>query len=78
MATIFECRPRVATGNAPRPDHGTVAGALAALDAAASRVAEVTATHPEARHRAANLLALHARRLAEPGPYQDPAGVAAL
>lgn len=76
MATIFECRPRAAAANASRPDHATVAGALAALDAAASRVAEVTASHPEARTRAANLLALHARQLAEPGVYREPAGVA--
>jgi hypothetical protein len=75
MATIFECRPRVAAAHPPRPDHATVSGALAALDAAARRVAEVAADHPEARTRAANLLALHARRLAEPGAYRDPAGV---
>lgn len=64
MATIFQARPRTTSVPKVQPaDAPSVAGALAALDAAARTVAELTAAYPEERQRAAALLAFHARRL---------------
>jgi hypothetical protein len=72
MATIFQARPRTAALNAPPPaDSRTVSTALAALDAAAWQVMEVTSSRPEERQRAAELLAFHARRLGRPQVAAD-------
>lgn len=67
MATIFESRPRAASPTPVPPpkveDDRDISGAIAALEAAARELLEVTTSYPLARRRAAEMLVFHARRL---------------